>query len=192
MAFGLLMLAPMASANGGLPSGEHILGEAAVEPAYDDQNGHLIYLLTPMHAPLPVKAAPASWGPLYLIVYPAGSTVGTLNCMGVPGNCPDHDGLVAYFATLIMPTVYGTNPGAVLGHDHLVAPPASGGDFNIAWNVSLVLFTNTSFVNDHITTEAELDAALTNKEVVQVPTPIVFDCAVVSQATYDQGTPVSG
>jgi hypothetical protein len=30
----------------------------------------------------------------------------------------------------------------VLGHDHLMAGPASHGDFNVAWEPILVLFTN--------------------------------------------------
>src|SRR2546429_7198336 len=50
--------------------------------------------------------------PLYLIVYPPG-TPGTFNCMGAPGNCPDHGGVIAGVATQVMPSVYGTDPSAV-------------------------------------------------------------------------------
>ncbi len=175
-----------------LPSGEMLVGKAAVEPAYNDMNGNIVYLLTPIYAPENVKSPAISWAPLYLVAYPAGSTVGTLNCMGVPGNCPDHDGAIAGAATTIMPSVYGTDPSTVIGHDHLVAAPASGGDFNIAWHVYLILFTNTTFVNQHLTTLAAVNAALAAHQVIQVDSGIVFTCTVVSATVYDSGTPVTG
>ncbi len=189
--FALLALSPIASAGATSPSGEHTLGQATIEPAYNDVTGQVIYLLTPNHAPLNVKSNPRSWAPFYLVVYPSYSTVGTLDCMGVPGHCPDHDGEIAGAATFLMPGVYSSNVSGVLGHDHLVAPPASGGDFNIAWNVTLVLFTNASFVNDHITTLSDLSQALQNHEVAEFPTGIVFMCAVVSSSAYNAGTAVS-
>lgn len=191
VAFGLLLTAPMAGATATtLPTGEHAFGQGTVEPAYNDVNGQIVYLLTPNHAPFPVKSNNSSWAPLYIVLYPAGSTVGTLNCMGIPGNCPDHDLEVAGAATAIMPGVYGTDPTTVIGHDHLLAPPASGGDFNIAWHVFLVLFTNSSFVNQHITTEAALENATEAHQVIEVPTPIVFMCAVVPAVVYNHGMPV--
>lgn len=175
-----------------LPSGEMRVGQALVEPAYNDMSGGLVYLLTPIHAPDPVKSNPAAWAPFYLVAYPAGSTVGTLNCMGVPGNCPDHDGAIAGAATTIMPGVYGTNPTKVIGHDHLMAPPASGGDFNIAWHVWLVLFTNPSYANEHITTLAQINADLASGHVMTFDSGIVFTCAVVPAAVYNAGTPFTG
>jgi hypothetical protein len=187
----LLLAAPIASATSTLPSGEHTVGQSTVEPAYNDMNGQIVYILTPNHAPFPVNSNNRSWAPLYIVLYPAGSTVGTLNCMGVPGNCPDHDGEVAGAATAIMPGVYGSDPTKVIGHDHLLAAPASGGDFNIAWQVYLVLFTNASFVNQHITTLSALTNASGLGEVIEVPTPIVFHCSVVPAAVYNGGTPVS-
>jgi len=110
--------------------------------------------------------------------------------MGVPGNCPDHDGAVAAAATAIMPSVYGTDLTTVIGHDHLAASPGSHGDFNVAWQVYLVLFTSTTYANQHITTLAQLDAAQSGHQVVLVATPIVFHCGVVPAAVYDHGTPV--
>lgn len=183
----LLATAPVASATAVLPSGEHQVGQSTIEPAYDDMNGQIVYLLTPDHVADPVHSNNSSWAPLYIVLYPNGSTVGTLNCMGIPGNCPDHDGAVAGAAMAIMPSVYSVG---VIGHDHLVATPGSGGDFNIAWHVYLVLFTDPSFVNNHITTLSELDSALGAGQVIEVPTPIVFHCTVVNHAVYDHGTPV--
>lgn len=192
VALGLVLTTPaLAVPPSSLPSGEHMTGhagQAAVEPAYNDMNGQLIYILTPIHAP--VHANSTAWAPLYIVVYPANSTVGTLNCMGVPGNCPDHDGLVAGAATALRPAIYGTNASAVLGHDHLLAAPASGGDFNIAWEVYLILFNNTSAINQHITTLSEITSGLASGQLVKFNSGIVFPCAVVSQATYDHGTPV--
>src|SRR2546426_10540867 len=82
----------------GLPSGERTLGQSTLEPAYNDENGSIVFLLTPNHAPNPVKSNPKAWSPLYLLVYPtsAAASVGTLNCAHLPTeNCPDHGDLVA-------------------------------------------------------------------------------------------------
>src|SRR2546429_9021146 len=87
--------------------------------------------------------------PLYLIVYPPG-TPGTFNCMGAPGNCPDHGGVIAGVPTQVMPSVYGTDPSAVPGHDHLVGMPRTG-DFNGPWRVFIELCTPRARVT-HITT----------------------------------------
>lgn len=110
-------------ASGSEPSGERIHGNISVEPAYDYATGKQVYLSTPIQLPTPTHTNQRAVAPLYLVLYPAGSQVlatHNLNCMGVPGNCPDHDGAVAGAATAIMPNVYGNNPAAVPGHDHLV------------------------------------------------------------------------
>jgi hypothetical protein len=172
-----------------LPSGERVVGQNSIEPAYDDVTGTLTYLLTPGHGPFPTHTSTNAVAPLYLVEYPPGTTVGTLNCMGVPGNCPDHDAEVAGAATQIMPSVYGTNPALVPGHDHLVAPPASGGDFNVAWEVIEVLFTNKAAGNTHLTTEAAIDAAVARHDAIKVDLGFAFHCSVVSAAAYEQGTP---
>ena len=171
-----------------VPSGERLLGQVTIEPAYNDVTGQIIFLATPNRAPNPTLANPRAAAPLYLVLYPPG-TAGTFNCMGVPGNCPDHGAAVAGAATGIMPSVYGTDPAAIPGHDHLVAGPASHGDFNVAWHVYLELFTSASAVR-HITTEADLDAAILSGDVREVDSGIVFTCAVVSAAAYWRGTPV--
>jgi hypothetical protein len=173
-----------------VPSGERTIGKVAVEPAYNAETGSILYLLTPEKAPFPSKANGHAVSPLYLVEYPAGSTVGTLNCMGVPGNCPDHDLDVATVATSVMPGVYGTDPTLLPGHDHLVDPPG-GADWNVAWQVIEVLFTNAQAANSHLTTEAQIDAAVANGDAIKIDLGFAFNCSVVSAATYWRGTPVS-
>lgn len=173
-----------------LPSGERHFGQVTIEPSYNDVTGSIVYLLTPDHAPNPSHANARATAPLYLVEYPPGADVGTLNCMGVPGNCPDHDLAVATAATSIMPSVYGTDPYALPGHDHLVAPPASGGDFNVAWEVIEVLFTNTAAANTHITTEAQLEAMVASGDVIEVDLGFAFNCSVVPARVYWKGTPL--
>ena len=173
-----------------LPSGERVAGQSSIEPAYDDVTGTITYLKTPLNSPFPTHTSSNAEAPLYLVEYPPGTTVGTLNCMGVPGNCPDHDGEVAGAATHIMPSVYGTDPTKVPGHDHLVGTPGSGGDFNVAWHVYEVLFTNKPAANTHITTKAALDAAVANRNAIIVDLGFAFHCSVAPATVYMNGTPV--
>ena len=174
----------------GLPSGERLLGQSLIEPAYDDVSGKLLYLLTPTHSPFPTHTSSRAVAPLYLVEYPPGSTVGTMNCEGVPGNCPDHDGEVAQVAVSTMPLVYGTDPTAIPGHDHLVAGPGSGGDFNVAWEVIEVLFTNTAAANTRLVTEEQVDAAVARGDAIEVDLGFAFHCSVVPATTYYRGTPI--
>jgi hypothetical protein len=181
-----LGVAPVGAANP--PSGERIHGQSSVEPVYNDMTGAVAFVATPINAPNPVHANPRAWAPIYLPVYPTGSTVGILNCMGAPGNCPDHAGIIAKLAAQIDSGVYGDG---VIGHDHLLAPPASGGDFNIAWEPVLVLFTSKDAANEHITTLAQINDAVTNHRAFEVPLPpATFLCAVVPAVVYWNGTPV--
>lgn len=172
-----------------LPTGEHRLGNSLIEPAWDDVSSTLVYLLTPLGSPFPTHTSNHAVAPLYLVEYPPGSNVGTMNCMGVPGNCPDHDIEVATAATQIMPSVYGTDPTLVPGHDHLVAGPASGGDFNIAWEVVEILFTSKAAVT-RLTTEAAVDAAIARGDAVEADLGFAFHCSVVGPTPYLRGTPV--
>ncbi len=175
-----------ASPAAALPSGERAHGQVSVEPAYNDQTGSIIFLATPLGAPFPTHTSEHAVAPLYLVEYPPGSNMGTLNCMGIPGTCPDHDAEVAGAAVSIMPSVYGTNVAAIPGHDHLVSAPGSGGDFNIAWEVHEILFTSAAAVT-HITTEAQLDALLAAHKVIDVDLGFAFTCAVVPATTYWRG-----
>jgi len=187
-------LIPMNGVAGALPSGERVLGNASIEPAYNDADGTFVYLLTPNRlAPLgpnnPINTVNShAVAPLYLIVYPPG-TAGTFNCMGVPGNCPDHNGAIASVATAVEPGVYGTVPSAVPGHDHLVGMPPTG-DFNVPWHVYVELFTSNAAVT-HITTLSELQAAWASGGLRQLDSGITFVCSVVSEHTYLAGTPVA-
>jgi len=183
-----LALAGSAQASG-LPTGEHMVGKASVEPAYNADTGQIMYLLTPEKAPLPSKANAHAISPLYLVEYPPSSNVGTLNCMGLPGNCPDHDGLVAGVATQTMPSVYGTDPALLPGHDHIADPPGKP-DFNIAWEVVEVLFTNSAAANTHLTTDTAIQDAVANGDAITVDLGFAFNCSVVSSTVYAHGTPV--
>src|SRR5438309_1121435 len=189
----LACVVPVAGSAEALPSGEHLLGNVAIEPAYDDYNGSIVYLLTPNRlAPLgannPINNVNThAVAPLYLIVYPPG-TAGTFNCMGVPGNCPDHAGAIAGLANSKEPLVY-TDASAVPGHDHLVGMPRTG-DFNVAWRVFVELFKPGVTVT-HITTLAQLKAAWSANSLDEVDTGITFVCSVVSEHAYLAGTPVA-
>jgi hypothetical protein len=117
------------SAAAATPSGEVIVGQSVIEPAYNDVTGATTYVMTPMNAP--EHANGAATAPFYVPIYPTSVNVGTLQCAHVPqDNCPDHGPKLAALAESVVPSVYGVG---VAGHDHMFAPPASGGDFNIAW-----------------------------------------------------------
>ena len=183
---------PLSGLAGNMPSGERVHGNVTIEPAYNDYDGSIVYLQTPNHlAPLgstnPIaNVNPHAVAPLYLVVYPPG-TAGTFNCMGAPGNCPDHGGVIAGVATSVMPGVYGTNASLVPGHDHLVGLPHTG-DFNAAWHVYVELFTSSAAVT-HITTLSELNAAKASGGLIQLDSGITFLCTVVSESSYLAGTP---
>lgn len=171
-----------------LPSGERILGQTVIEPAYDDETGNIIYLMTPIHAPFPSKANSHAVSPLYLVVYPTSASgfVGTMNCAHQPeDNCPDHGPDIAGLAQAVQPGVYGAG---VWGHDHLVDGPG-GSEFNVAWHVVVILFTNSTAARTHITTDAQIDAALDAGDAIEIPTDIIFNCNVVSAATYRRAVP---
>jgi hypothetical protein len=172
-----------------LPSGEHQLGNSLIEPAWEDQSGTIIYLHTPLGGPFPTHTSSHAVAPLYLVEYPPGSNVGTMNCMGVPGNCPDHDIEVATAATQIMPSVYGNDPTLVPGHDHLVSGPSSGGDFNVAWEVVEILFTSKDVVR-RLTTEEAVDDAIARGDAIEADLGFAFHCSVVGPVPYLKGVPV--
>lgn len=188
-------LFPVNAMAASLPSGERALGNATIEPAYNDADGSIVYLLTPNRlAPLgannPISNVNShAVAPLFLIAYPPGTT-GTFNCMGAPGNCPDHGGVIATVATQVMPSVYGTDPQAVPGHDHLVGVAKTGGDFNVPWHVYVELFKPGATVT-HITTLSQLEAAWSAGSLVEIDTGITFACSVVSAQAYMAGSPVA-
>lgn len=184
-------------------SGQHAFGQSEVEPAFDDSNGNAIYLKSPLKNPFPSEANPRATAPMYTVVYPLSSTVPAdqLNCQ--PTNC-DHLNVLPF-----ADSDYGALPGSdqacmdfnggsscspVKGHDHLVGVASTGGDFNQAWHVELVIFSSTAFldgsINTRITTLSQLLALEQSGDVFIVDTPITFNCSVTSEETYDRGTSV--
>jgi hypothetical protein len=177
----------------GIATGERTVGNQSIEPAYNADSGELMFLLTPEGAPLPSKANGHATSPLYLVEYPIGSTAagsGAYNCAGVPGNCPDHDANVANAAAGIMPAVYGHG---VLGHDHIADPPGKP-DFNVAWEVWEVLFTEQGVsdhaVNRRLTTDGAIAKAIAAGDAIKVDLGFAFNCSVVPESLYWKGTPV--
>jgi hypothetical protein len=169
-------------------SGHFVGGGGSIEPAYNDVTGTIIYLWTPNKARVHPNAHNVA--PLYLPVYPTGVGIdpATLNCAHVPAdNCANHGNAVAGAAQQIMPGVYS---GGVAGHDHLAGVAKSGGDFNVIWEPTLVLFTNMDAASTHLTTDAQIDAAVQAKNAIEVPLPqLDFNCAIVGAAVYNHATP---
>jgi hypothetical protein len=114
-----------------------------------------------------------------------------LNCLDIPvENCPDHGPPIAGLAQSVNPG--GVYTGEVIGHDHLVGIASTGGDFNILWEPVVILFTNPAAANVHVTTLAQVEAALAGPtpDAIAIPLPgATFHCAAVSSAAYARGTP---
>jgi hypothetical protein len=207
----VLVIATTALSAGPTPSGQRMFGNTSfdptsgaftggggtIEPAYNDATGTLVYLSTPNGPPIhlpkkidPTTGMPVNVAPIYLPMYPAGSGIdpATLNCAHVPAdNCPDHGPLLAGVAQSIMPSVYGAG---VLGHDHLVGIASTRGDFNVAWEPVLVLFTNAAAATTHITTLAQINADVASGDAIEVPLPpATFHCSSVSASAYWRATP---
>ncbi len=166
-------------------TGQRAFGQVTVEPAINDANGQQVFLLTPDNAPLPSKAPEVAQAPLYLIAYPTNSTITEpFNC--TPTTC-DHVASV--------PAPWYPSGGVLKGHDHLVGIANSGGDFNVAWDVELDIFTPQGFqdgaINQRIMTLTELNDAKANGDIAAIDTGIVFNCSSVGAATYLKGTPLS-
>lgn len=184
-------------------SGQRTFGQVSVEPAIDLSNGDTIYLLTPDKAPFPSKANPVATAPLYLPVYPLSSTLPAsgFNCQ--PNNCdhvnvlpfPNADyGALAGYDQRCADFNGGSACSAVKGHDHLVGVASTHGDFNVAWHVKLLVFTHKGFtegkINTRIRTIAQIEALKTGGYLIELDTPITFNCSITSERTYENGTPV--
>lgn len=197
-------------------NGQTAFGQSTTEAAFDDANGNVIYLLTPDKSPFPSKANEKhASAPLYMVVYPTSSTIdaNTLNCQ--PTNCnhlevlpfwdPDYDpnavpvpsddyGSGSNQACIDFNQSQGCSP--VKGHDHLVGIANTGGDFNVDWDVKLVIFTHQGVqdgaVNHRVTTLAQINALqnMAIPDIMVIDAGIHFSCAKVPSANYYQGTPV--
>lgn len=189
-----VMIAPMSAFADTTQSGQVALGGTIIEPAYDDANGSMVFLSTPNGTQQgnQVHLTAKNNAPIYLPVYPVGSTEGSLlNCQHTPmDNCPDHGPLIAGLAESVMPLVYS---GGVLGHDHLVGIASTHGDFNIVWVPVVLLFTPQGVAdgtsNRHMTTLIQVNAALNSGDAISITlTVAAFKCASVSIAAYKAGT----
>ena len=171
-------------------TGKFVGGGGTVEPAIDAANGNLVYLLTPNNAQAHPNAHNVA--PLYLTMYPTGSVdPASLNCAHQPAdNCPDHGPAVSFLAAAFESGVYGNG---VAGHDHLVGIASTGGDFNVLWVPTLVLFKHTEDVV-RITTLAQLQALGNKVDVIPLDGTgqasflpnLTFHCSVVSAAVYNK------
>ena len=179
-----------------VPSGERSFAQSTLEPAYDAAHaGVITYLLTPNKAPNPVKSNPKSWAPIYVPVYPVGSTAASgYNCAHTPvENCPSHGDGVAGAAQAIITAANGfadVYAAGVAGHDHVLDVPG-GDDFNIAWEPVLVLFTTADAANEHLVTDSAILAAQARGDVVLIPVAsLTFHCSVVPVTLWNKGTPI--
>ena len=179
------LLTGVTAADAQVPSGERQLGRTIIEPGYDDRTGELIYIMTPMGTPSPSHANAHAISPLFIVVYPnaAADAVGTMNCSHEGGdNCGDHGPGIADLAQATVPNVYGEG---VWGHDHIMNG-TGGSDFNVTWQVVVVLFTNLDAAKTHITTEVQLDAAIDAGDAFSIVTPTILHANMVAKATYDR------
>jgi hypothetical protein len=182
-------------------SGQRAFGQATVEPSFSDADGSTVFLLTPSKSPLPSQSNPRASAPMFIPMYPASSTIdpATLNCQ--PHNC-DHLNVLPFPAPGYPnggPTcaALGFPAGGcalVLGHDHLIGVRPAG-DFNVAWHVILVVFTPQAFadgaINTRVTTLQDVRSLEASGDAFEASTPITFNCSIVSEAVYVQGTPLT-
>ena len=76
------------------------------------------------------------------------------------------------------------------GHDHLVGVASSHEDFNVAWEVIEIVFTNSDAANHHLTTIAAVEAAERSGDAIPIDLGFAFHCSVVSAAAYNRGTAI--
>lgn len=178
----------MASADP-IPTGERTFHNSGLEPAYNAANaGQIGFFMEP---PGKMNASPKAWAPIYIVVYPTGTTAAsTFSCMHVADgndNCPSHGNLIAGLAKSTEPGVYG---GGVAGHDHVLDFPG-GDDFNIAWEPVVVLFRPGANTNEHVVTDSRILELYSQNKVDLIPLPqATFLCAIVPQRLWDMATPV--
>jgi len=186
---GMVLVATGPVSAGLLPTGERTFQTNRLEPAYDAANpGQLGYFMEPAGQ---MNASPTAWAPIYVVVYPTGSTAATtFNCMHYgpnDDNCPSHGDTIAGFAATHEPDVYGNG---VAGHDHVLDFPG-GDDFNIAWEPVVVLFTSKDAANEHLLSDDRILQLQSEGEVKVFPLAAkTFLCAIVPGRIYDMATPV--
>ena len=69
------------------------------------------------------------------------------------------------------------------------------GDFNVAWDVILIAFTEQGFMNraidTRILTQVQLSAALKAGDVAPIGPVTTFNCSITAPVTYLKATPLS-
>jgi len=94
-----------------------------------------------------------------------------------------------------VPVPWYPSDGLLKGHDHLVGIANTGGDWMVAWDVELDVFTPQGFqdgaINNRIMTLEALNEAKANGDVMGIDIGVVFNCSSVGAATYTLATPLS-
>ena len=185
------------------PSGQTAQGMSTTEPAVNDANGSLIFLHTPDKVPFPSNSNPRAAAPMYIPMYPTTSPINpaTLNCQ--PHNC-NHLNVLPFFdpagayasggADCIQYRLPKDGCSLVIGHDHLVGVPHTG-DFNVAWHVTLVVFTPLGVTNGAVNarnlTLEQIATLVKNNYAFLADTPVTFNCSIVPSTVYYKGVPLS-
>lgn len=178
------------AAAGSPPTGERTFHNNRLEPAYNAANpGQVGYFMEPAGQ---IDTPPTAWAPIYVVVYPTGTTAAsTFNCMHFgpsDDNCPSHGDTIAGLAAAQVPSVYGDG---VAGHDHVLDFPG-GDDFNIAWEPVVVLFMSKEAANEHVLSDDRIMQLKDEGKVKLIALPArTFLCAIVPQAIWDMATPVA-
>ena len=188
MATSILVATASVSGADTLPTGQRTFHNNGLEPAYNAENGQIGYFMEPAGK---MNASPKAWAPIYIVVYPTGTTAAsTFSCMHFAmgdDNCPSHGNIIAGLAAATEPTVYGDG---VAGHDHVLDFPG-GDDFNIAWEPVVVLFKSKADANEHVITDARILQLYGEGKVDLIPLPgATFLCAIVPQRIWNMATPV--
>lgn len=178
------------------PTGARVQGQSELEPVFNAENyGEVGYVKVPSGTQQPLPANPASWSPIYLLVYPDGSTIttsgtgatGPLDCQHIPmENCPSHGNAIAALAMKTIPSVYG---GGVLGHDHVMDFPG-GDDWNVAWEPVVVLFTSATAADTRLLTDTQIDNFVSQGKAIEIRLPQkTFHCSLAPVSVWDLSTP---
>lgn len=165
-------------------------GNTGVEPAYDGRTGQEIFIQLPNNAN---SSKASAWSPIYLVMYPTSTTIGTLDC--TPDNC-DHANVLpsglgdpSVYPNVTFTNQFGTfTGGQVIGHDHLLGVDANG-QIHVTEHVYLVWFTpqgaSDGAINDEVTTVDQLNADISAGDVAQpLDTGLIVHATMVSSATY--------
>lgn len=191
-------------------SGEVIEGNSTVGPVFDSATGNTVFVRQTLGAPMPVNSNVNSMVPVYIVAYPLESTIPDDNLQCLPTNC-DHLNVLPFPAPNYKlgsdaqcQQWNGGAPCALLkGHIHLFGVASNGGDFSVPHDVKLLLFTPQAFAkcqanpadcpfNTLVRTLAEMQTLVVSGDLTApLDTPITVNLSVVSEQTYELGTPTN-